>query len=83
MQITTEIDPELYNKASKILSEIELTVDDVLKDILTRVVESNTYPSLLIPNAETIAAMEEFDTDDLPSFDTVEDLMRDLNNEKK
>lgn len=52
MQITTEIDPELYNKASKILSEIELTV-------------------------------EEFDTDDLPSFDTVEDLMRDLNNEKK
>lgn len=46
-------------------------------------VESNTYPSLLIPNAETIAAMEEFDKDDLPSFDTVEDLMRDLNNEKK
>lgn len=45
-------------------------------------VESNTYPSLLIPNTETIAAMDEFDTDDLPSFDTVEGLIRDLNNEK-
>ena len=50
--------------------------------MLTRVAREKALPfELLVPNAETIEAMKEARRGKLNSFDTVVDLMADLNAE--
>jgi DNA-damage-inducible protein J len=57
-----------------------LSVSDAIRLLLTRVAAEKALPfELKIPNAETRAAMEELERGDLPSFDTVEELLADLN----
>jgi DNA-damage-inducible protein J len=48
--------------------------------MLTRVAREKALPfEPLVPNTETIEAMKEARRGKLPSFDTVDDLMADLN----
>ncbi|MCL2715316.1 MAG: type II toxin-antitoxin system RelB/DinJ family antitoxin [Alphaproteobacteria bacterium] len=54
------VDAWLKEEAATILSEIGLTLSDVMRMALVRVVECGTLPpELRVPNAETRAAMAE------------------------
>ena len=53
---------------------------DAIRMMLTRVAREKALPfEALVPNEVTIAAMKEARQGGLKSFDTVEDLMADLN----
>ena len=57
-----------------------LTVSDAVRMMLVRVALEHALPfSPLVPNAETIEAMKEARQGNLDSFDSVDDLMADLN----
>ncbi len=57
-----------------------LTVSDAVRLMLTKVAREHALPfDPLIPNAVTIAAMKESRAGGLKSFNTIEDLMADLN----
>ena len=79
MQITTNIEPELYDQASKVIGEIGLTVDDALRILLTCIAKEKTFLSLLLSNAETASAIEEAEKGGLPSAKSIDELMEKLN----
>ena len=77
--VQARIDGKIKKEAAIVLAAIGLTVSDAVRLMLTRVAQDKELPfEPLIPNAETIAAMEEADRGDLPSFNTIEELMADL-----
>ena len=61
---------------SLIPAAMTLHLFDIVRLLLARVARSNALP--LVPNAETIAAIKEARTADLPQFDTLEELFEDL-----
>jgi DNA-damage-inducible protein J len=78
--IQTQIDGAVKDEAAAVLAAMGLTVSDAVRLMLTRVATEHALPfDPLIPNAETVAAMLEARRGNLQSFDTVEDLMADLN----
>jgi DNA-damage-inducible protein J len=59
-----------------------LSVSDAVRVLLTRVAAEKALPfEVKVPNAKTAAAMQEARKGGLPSFDSVPDLMADLNAE--
>jgi DNA-damage-inducible protein J len=75
-----QIDGAVKDEAAAVLAAMGLTVSDAVRLMLTRVATEHALPfDPLIPNAETVAAMLEARRGNLKSFDTVEDLMADLN----
>ena len=80
VQTQARIDASIKEEAATVLATIGLTVSDAVRLLLTRVAHDHAFPfDPLIPNAETIAAMKEARHGKLKSFDTIEDLMADLN----
>ena len=78
--VRARIDARIKNEASAVLGAMGLTVSDAFRILLTRVAHEKALPfSPLIPNAETIAAMQEHLHGPLPRFKTVEELMTHLN----
>lgn len=78
--VRARIDGRIKEEASVVLEAMGLTVSDAFRIMLTRVAREKALPfEPLVPNAETIEAMKEARRGDLPSFDTVDDLMADLN----
>jgi DNA-damage-inducible protein J len=78
--IQTQIDGAVKDEAAAVLASMGLTVSDAVRLMLTRVATEHALPfDPLIPNAETVEAMLEARRGSLQSFDTVEDLMADLN----
>ena len=58
--VRARIDEELKDKAAAVLAEFGLTVSDIVRMTLTRVVRDGAVPlELKVPNAETRRAMEE------------------------
>jgi DNA-damage-inducible protein J len=58
--VRARIDERLKNEAAAVLSELGLTVSDVVRITLTRIAKDKALPfELKIPNAATQAAMEE------------------------
>lgn len=58
--IRARVEEELRDDASAILKSLGLTISDVLRMTLTKVVNDKALPfELTRPNAETIAAIEE------------------------
>lgn len=58
--VRARIDEKLKDEASEVLAEFGLTVSDVVRMTLTRVVKDRAVPlELKVPNAETQAAMRE------------------------
>ena len=77
--VQTRIDGKIKEEAAAVLATIGLTVSDAVRLMLTRVAQDKELPfEPLIPNAETIAAMQEYKKGKLPSFNSVEELMKDL-----
>jgi DNA-damage-inducible protein J len=77
--VRARIDEHVKEEASAILAAMGLTVSDAFRLLLVRIANDEALPfEPLVPNAETIAAMREARRGKLPSFATVDELMRDL-----
>jgi DNA-damage-inducible protein J len=78
--VQARIDETVKKEAAAVLATIGLTVSDAVRLMLIRIAQDKALPfNPLIPNAKTIAAMEEARGGNLPRFNSVEDLMADLN----
>ncbi len=80
--VRARIDEHIKEEATVVLASMGLTVSDAFRLMLTRVAKEKALPfEPLIPNAETIAAMKEARRGKLKSFDSVDALLEDLNEE--
>lgn len=78
--VRARIDAKTKAEAAAVLATIGLTVSDAFRLLMIRVAQDKAMPfEPLIPNAETIAAMEEARSGNMKSFTTIEALMADLN----
>ena len=77
--VTARIDKKIKSDSAAALAAIGLTPSDAIRMLLTRIAREGALPfEPLVPNAETIAAMKEARNGKLESFNSVEDLMADL-----
>ena len=80
--VHVRIDKRVKAQAAKTLAAMGLSVSDAVRVLLTRVAAEKALPfEVKVPNAETTAAMQEARKGGLRSFDSVRDLMTDLNAE--
>ena len=78
--VRARIDGRIKDEASVVLAAMGLSVSDALRMMLTRVANEKTLPfEPLVPNAETIAAMREARNGKLRKFDSIDELMTNLN----
>ena len=78
--VSTRIDKKVKADAAVVLEAMGLTVSDAVRMLLTRVAREGALPfEPLVPNAETIAAMKEARAGKLVEFNTIDELMADLN----
>ncbi|SFC17837.1 DNA-damage-inducible protein J [Polaromonas sp. OV174] len=78
--VRARIDEHIKDEAAIVLAAMGLTVSDAFRIMLTRIAREKQLPfEPLVPNAETIAAMKEARSGKLKSFNSVNDLMADLN----
>jgi len=77
--VQARIDGAIKAEASAVLAAMGLTVSDAVRLMLTRVAREHALPfDPLIPNATTVAAMMEARAGNLPSANSVEELMAEL-----
>jgi DNA-damage-inducible protein J len=80
--VRARVDGQVKEKAAKVLAEMGLSVSDAVRLLLLRVAAEKALPfAIETPNAETRAAMAEQEQEARESFDSVADLMADLNAE--
>ena len=77
--VRARIDENIKNEASIVLASMGLTISDAFRMLLTRVANEKALPFNLVPNQKTIQAMKEAKNNKLKSFNTIDDLMADLN----
>ena len=78
--VRARIDERIKNEAAVVLETMGLTVSDAFRMMMNRIAAEKKLPfEPLVPNAETIAAMEEAERGGLPSFKTIDVLMAELN----
>jgi len=82
--LSIRMDTELKKQAEYLFSELGMNMTTALNVFVRQSVRQGKIPfeiSLDIPNAETISAMEDVNSDRNMSkaFDNVDELMRDLN----
>lgn len=78
--VEAHVEEELKAEAEKILAQEGLTVSDALRLMLVATVEERTLPARYFrPNAETRDALTALDRGEYKTFNTVEELMADLN----
>ena len=78
--VQARIDGAIKEEAATVLAAMGLTVSDAVRLLLTKVAHDKALPfEPLIPNATTIAAMQEARRGGLPRFTSVKALMDDLN----
>lgn len=77
--VRARIDPKIKDEAADILAATGLTVSDAFRMMLVRTVAEKQLPfDPLIPNAETIEAMQAARRGDTTKVKTPEDLLADL-----
>jgi DNA-damage-inducible protein J len=77
--VQTRINGVVKEQAATVLAAMGLTVSDAVRLMLTRVAHDKALPfEPLVPNAQTIAAMQEARDGKLTSFASIEALMADL-----
>jgi DNA-damage-inducible protein J len=78
--IRTRVNSEIKAQASIILEGIGLTMSDAIRLMVTRIAREKALPfEPLIPNDETLQAIKEARAGITKPFDSVDDLMADLN----
>lgn len=76
--VRARIDTATKKEATAVLAGMGLTLSDAVRLLLVKVAKEKTLPFDVRPNAETITAMEEARRDTSPGFNSVADLMADL-----
>ena len=78
--VQARIDGAVKEEAAAVLAAMGLTVSDAVRLLLTRVAHDKALPfAPLTPSETTIAAMREARAGGLQQFDSVEELLDDLN----
>lgn len=78
--VQARIDGAIKEEAAVVLASMGLTVSDAVRLLLTRIAKEHALPfDPMIPNAETVEAMKEARRGKLASFESVDELMADLN----
>lgn len=78
--VRARIDGQVKEEAAKVLAEMGLSVSDAIRLLLVRVAAEKALPfEIKVPNSETRAAMAELEGGGGKSFDSVADLMAELN----
>ena len=78
--VTARVDDATKAEAAAVLAEMGLSLSDAFRLLLRRVAIDKELPfEPLIPNAETIAAMQEARNGDLVTVGSIEQLFADLN----
>ena len=74
------VDEQVKAQATETLASMGLSVSDAVRMLLVRVAAEKALPfDVRVPNAETVAAMKDLDEGLGKRFDSLEDLMADLN----
>lgn len=77
--IETHVDDAVKEEAAAVLAAIGLTISDAIRLMLIRVAHDHELPfDPFLPNAETIAAMEEARAGNLQTADTIEQFLEAL-----
>ena len=78
--VRSRVDAQVKEDATDVLNSMGLTISDAIRMMLIRVAAEKALPfEVRVPNEPTRAAMEALDAGKGQSFDTVDDLMADLN----
>lgn len=78
--VQTRIDGAIKEEAAAVLAAMGLTVSDAVRLLLTKIAHEHELPfDPLIPNATTIAAMQEARSGNLPRVNSIADLIAALN----
>ena len=78
--VRARVNEDIKQEAAAVLQAMGLTVSDAFRIMLTRVANDKALPfEPLVPNAETISAMKAARKGKLKSFETIDALMADLN----
>jgi DNA-damage-inducible protein J len=78
--VRARIDGQIKEEAAHVLDEMGLSVADAIRLLLIRVAREKALPfEVEVPNAETIAAMEEARRGQGMRYKSTADLMKDLN----
>ncbi len=78
--VRARIDSETKEEAAAVLATIGLTVSDAFRLLLVRIAREKALPfEPFVPNAETIAAMEEARKGGGERYSSVEDMLAALN----
>ena len=80
--VHVRVEKRVKSQAAKTLAAMGLSISDAVRVLLTRVAAERALPfEVKVPNATTVAAMQEARRGGLRSFDGVAGLMNDLNAE--
>ena len=80
--VQVRIDAVTKKRASEVLAAMGLTISDVIRLLLEQVASEGRLPfELGMPNATTLEAMAELNAGGGKSFNTVEELMKDLDSD--
>jgi DNA-damage-inducible protein J len=78
--VRARIDERVKDDATAVLASIGLTVSDAFRLMMVRIATEKRLPfEPLVPNAETVAAIEAVRRGEVVSVGSVKDLMADLN----
>jgi DNA-damage-inducible protein J len=82
--IQVRIPDDLKEEVGFILSEVGLTASDAINMFYKQIVLHRGIPfDIRIPNKKTIAAIEEVRSGKLESYDSIDELFKEVKNEKK
>jgi len=78
--VHVRIDEQIEKQAAEMLATLGLSVPDAVRIMLERVASEKALPfDVREPNAETAVALEACRRGEVVSFNSIEDLMNDLN----
>ncbi len=78
--VHVRVDEQLKVSAVTTLNDMGLSISDAVRIFLNRVVVEKAIPfEVRVPNAETMAAIRELESGKGAHFDSIENLMEDLN----
>ena len=80
--VQARVNREIKAQAADALAAIGLSVSDAIRILLAKVAREKTLPAeLFSPNEVTTAAILESEKKDLPQFNSVDDLFKELNSD--
>lgn len=81
VEVKSRMEPSLKNKAEKYLRHYDINTSHAIKLFYMAVVQAKGLPFDLRPNIETQKAMKEHETGELDTYDTYDEMMKDIKKE--